>query len=139
MIDVTIQQFGRSLVALSLGAAKVQAQQKKALNDIIEQRREERFRRIQEVNTFEEVSFNLTSKMIDKRFSSSKQFMETGASDRLVFKKTVSEEQKGALQALNKQTLKAKARYNIAAESYNTAMQNVKVQAAFKNINIGGQ
>ena len=137
MIDVTIQPMGRTLLAIGLGALKYKA--------VMQQRDIQQFtQQLAQINKLEsesnfmsDLTFDLTSSMIDKRFTSSKQYLQTrGASGDFQFKKTTSKSDRALQSLAEKNAIKTRIRYNNAVSSHNKSVLDKKMKSSFKLVDL---
>jgi|LGVE01.1.fsa_nt_gb hypothetical protein len=136
MIDVQIQPFGRTLMSMALGVLKYQANVK-AKN--IEGFKKE-LKNIQEIKTnrdmMTEISFDMTSRLLDKRFTTSKEYIKSGGIGEKQFKKSTSEQEKVLQYITEKNMLKARVRFNSAVSAHNQNITDQKIKNSFKKIQI---
>jgi len=136
MIDVTLQPFGRNLMMMGLAVMKHQA--------LTNQKNAQAFNKEianikglnQDNDLNEEVAFDVISNMLDKRFSSSKQFIGGEVPNKFNFKKTLSKEDKQIKLLVNKQAMKSRVRLNTAVSQYNKRLIEKQSRASFKLVNL---
>ena len=124
MIDVQINPFGRSLVTMILGAMKMQAMMqaknvanlKKETDKIISLKKDNAL--------WEDISFDITTKMLDKRFKEP------------TFKKSLNQADRNLQYITEQQSLKSRTRYNSAVSQYNQRLTEKKVKTAFRLVDI---
>lgn len=137
MIDVHIQPFGRTLMTMAIGAMKYQAVvQQKNIDNL-----KKGLQNIQDLETnrniFNDISLDITTRLIDKRFSESKEFVRTGgASASFKFKKSTSESDKHLQYVTQKQMIQSRSRFNAAVSQHNKGITDMKIKKSFKLINL---
>ena len=137
MNDVTIQPFGRSLVAITLGTMKYkQVQLQKATKQLNEDLDKINQLKADEENA-SQISVQLTTQLIDKRYKSSKSFMEQGDTrfvSQLQYKKSTTKSQKELRNLSEKQVMIARQRTNRAVSSYNKRLETLKANSMYRRI-----
>jgi hypothetical protein len=84
-----------------------------------------------------EMSFDLTVGMIDKRFKESKTFIASGGqSGSLRFKRTLTETERHLQMTTEKNMLKARTRYENTISSFNQRMNDQKIRASIKRLDL---
>lgn len=139
MIDVTIQPMGRSLLAMGFGALKYKAVMQQKEYQLLTTQFNEVNRLQEESNFLADLSFDLTSNMIDKRFNSSKEYTATGGlvpQSALQFKKSTTKSDRQMVQLTQQTALKTRTRYNKAVSSYNRQLQDRKIKTSLSFIDI---
>lgn len=135
MIDVTIQKFGRSLLSMTLGVMKYQATMKEQAIAGLQKEVKKIGELKGQADLLEDITFELTSDIIDKRFTTSKQFLETGiAPKQFDFKKSTSKNQRQLQQLRQNQTLRAKTRLNQSISIYNQKVLTSKIITSYETI-----
>lgn len=137
MIDVQLQPFGRSLVAMYLGTMKYQA----AVNEKNIKNFEQEIKNINTLernrDMFTDISFDITSNLIDKRFTTSKKFIQSGGNIRdFQFKKSTIESDRHLQYVTEKNALQSRARLNTAVSQHNKRITDTQTKASFKLINL---
>ena len=135
MIDVQINPMGRTLLTMVLGVLKYQAVvQSKTIKNLQEQ-----IKNIQEFkqsrDMWDDLSFDMTTRMLDKRFTSSKLFIESrGGEGSKTFKKSTSKNDKLLQYITEKNKLKSRTKFNTAVSAYNQSIADKNVRTSFKQI-----
>jgi len=91
---------------------------------------------VQDNDLNEEVAFDVISNMLDKRFTSSKQFISGEVPNKFNFKKSLSSEDKQIKRLVNKQAMKSRVRLNSAVSQYNKRLIEKQTRASFKLVNL---
>lgn len=137
MIDVQIQPFGRSLMTMALGALKYQA--------VVKQKNIDNFKKeIQNIKNIKkdtemwsDLSQDITSRMLDKRFTESKMYIKSsGRMGSLKFKKSTSESDKRLQYITEKNMLKTRTKLNNAVSQHNQSITDLKIKTSFKRIEV---
>lgn len=137
MIDVTVQPIGRSLLAIGLGAVKYKA--------MIQQRQIAEYKKqVAQLNELQErsammneLTFDITSSMIDKRFTSSKQYIATrGQTSDFALKKSLTKEDRKILKLANQNAMQSRVRYNKSVSQYNKWIHDQKMKSNLRAIDI---
>lgn len=137
MINVSLQPFAKNLMTAYIGVlaykqSVIHNQQKKELQD---RSRIERAK--QDVDIWTDMSFDLTVQMIDKRFKSSKNFIQSGGdTSSLTFKRSLSENEKRLQYTAEKNMMKARTKYETTVSSYNQKLNDQKMRASVKRIDL---
>ena len=137
MINVQIQPFARNLMTAYIGAIAYQQRIIASNQNQIARERTalEKAKRDQDMWT--DMSFDLTVGMIDKRFKESKNFIESsGASGSLRFKKTLSETERRLQYVMQQNMLKTRTKYENIVSSYNQRLNDKKMRASVKQIDL---
>ena len=134
MINVEISPFGRQLMAMMLGVAKHQSMVKQKNLQIFQQEKQAIQSLEKEQNMWNDISFDMTTRMIDKRYSSSKDYVGSGGSKSgsLRYKKTVTDDQMRFQYIAEQNMLKSRVRYQTAVSTHNKRIADQKVKATFK-------
>ena len=134
MINVEISPFGRQLMAMMLGIAKHQSIVKQKNIQVLQQEKQAIQSLEQERNMWNDISFDMTTRMIDKRYSSSKEFIGSGGSKTgsLRYKKTVTDDELRFQYIAEQNMLKSRVRYQSAVSTHNKRLSDQKVKASFK-------
>jgi hypothetical protein len=132
MINVDITPFGRQMMMSLFGVLKYQAIAKDKMIQNLQ-------KELQQINMAEEqhelwndISFSATIRSIDKRFKSSKEFMESGVATNLKYKKTTTDDDKRFIYIANQNMLKARTRYLNSVSNHNKILADQKIRATFK-------
>lgn len=137
MIDVSIQPIGRSLLAMGLGAMKYNAVRQQNEMQLFSNQLNEINRLKSESDFMSDLTFDLTTSMIDKRFSSSKQYLQTrGASGDFQFKKSTSKSDRALVSLTEKNAIKTRVRYNNAVSTHNKKILDKKMKSSFKLVDL---
>lgn len=136
MINVNIQPFGRSLMAMTLGVMKYNVEQQIKVVKMFQQSAEALNRLDLETKEVESFSIDITASMIDKRFKSSKEFMATGVGSNLQFKKSLTPEERNIQKIAERNALRSRTAYNNALSSHNKRLMDQKTRAAFKSVDV---
>jgi acetylornithine/succinyldiaminopimelate/putrescine aminotransferase len=139
MIDVQINPFGRTLMTMALGVMKYQAtvNQKNIESLTKEIDNIERLKADNEL--WNDQSFDLTSKMIDKRYTDSKLFIASGggeANKSFKFRKSTTKSDQNLQYIVNQQSLKSRTRLNTSVSNYNKRLSEKKIKTSFKLVNL---
>lgn len=132
MIDTTIPLIGHQIMAMAFGAMTAKAVQAK--NAMMIQQQAQALQSIQnEVNTWEDISFDMTSKIIDKRFKVNQEYIQSGGA---VFgdlrpRRTASAEELRFAYVARQSMMKAQTRYNNAVSQQNKRLADMKAKASF--------
>jgi len=132
MINVEIQHFGRALTAMTIGAMKYQAYQKQKQNAEYTKVIENRASLKKENEMWNDLSFDITSQLIDKRFNSSKDYLKNRSGKDLKFKKTMTPEDKKLMDIMEQNQMRSSAKYNNAISGHNKRLENNKIRTSFK-------
>src|SRR5690606_30512379 len=91
----------------------------------------------QDFDLWSEMSFSMTSEMMDKRFRESKQFIGSGGqSGSIRLKKSLSEQER-QLQYLTQQNmLKSRTKYENTVSQYNQRLTDQKMKSSIKKIDL---
>jgi len=124
MIDVQINPFGRSLMTMMLGVMKYQAvvqaknvaELKKQANNIAGIKKD--------LDMWNEVSMDMTSRMLDKRYNDP------------TYKRSTSAEDRNLDYLTKQQLLRSRVKLNSAVTQYNQRLSEKKVKTSFKLINL---
>jgi hypothetical protein len=119
---------------MSLGAFKTQAIAKQKLEQQLQTSYKDLLKQEQETEQFRDISFNITSDLIDKRFKESKQFLKTGTTDLLRYKKSTTQEQKRVRALTRKQYLQSRNRYSNSVSNHNKKILDMKMKSSFKSL-----
>jgi hypothetical protein len=114
MINPEIPLIGRQLMMMSFGAMGAKAIQAKNLA-LVEQEASRIIQYQQEVRNYEDLSFELSGRIIDMRSKSPK----SASDNRLAY-------------MANQNMLKAHSRYNNAVSNYNKRLADMKAKASFR-------
>ena len=136
MIDVTLQPFGRNLMMMGLAVMKHQALTDQKNAAAFDKQVSKIKGLVQDNNLNEEVAFDVISNMLDKRFTSSKQFISGEVPNKFNFKKSLSSEDKQIKRLVNKQAMKSRVRLNSAVSQYNKRLIEKQTRASFKLVNL---
>lgn len=137
MIDVTIQPIGRTLLAMSLSAIKYKA--------VMVQKEYQLFKtevanlaRLEEESSFmSDLTFDLTSSMIDKRFTTSKQYVQTrGVKSDFQFKKSTSKSDRELVQLAKQNAIKTRVKYSRAVSSHNKRVMDYKMKSSLRYVDM---
>ena len=134
MIDVKINPIGRQIMTMVLGAMKYQAVMKAQNIKMIQQQKEKVESLKKESEMWDDISFDMTTRLIDKRFKSSKKFMSSGGLDRgsLNFKKTTTDQDHRFQYIAEQNMLKASVRFKGSVSNYNKTLSDKKIKGSFK-------
>lgn len=139
MIDVNITPIGRTLVSMTLGVMKYQAVVNQKNADLVKRERENIKQLQQERDMFSEMSFDITTRMIDKRFTTSKEFMKTReVGGGLTFKKSLTNADKDLEYISRQVSIRANTKHSVAVSQQNKRLVDLKTNAKFKLINLKG-
>jgi len=137
MINVEVTPFGRQLMSAYIGAVAYQANIQRRNLESIKRNQASLAKAKNEADMWAEMSFDITSGMIDKRYTESKQFMESGGkSGAIKFKRTLTEQQRHIQYLTTQNMLKARTRYENTVTSHNQRMTNLKMRASIKKIDL---
>lgn len=137
MINVQLQPFARNLMTAYIGAIAYKQnlfanQQKMMANEQAKLQKAKA-----ESDMWAEMSFDLTVGMIDKRFKESKTFIASGGqSGSLRFKRTLTETERHLQMTTEKNMLKARTRYENTISSFNQRMNDQKIRASIKRLDL---
>lgn len=137
MIDVTIQPFGRTLASMALGVMKYKAVVNQRNTEFLAQQTKQIEEIQKDVDLLEEISFDITTDLIDKRFNTSKEFIRTGGLSRpksFNYKKSTSENDRNLQRLIDKKLLQTKASLNNATSTYNQKLETMKQKMNYKMI-----
>lgn len=114
MINPEIPLIGRQLMMVAFGSASAKALQAKNVA-LVEQQASKIIQLKQEARNYEDLSFELSGRIIDMRSKTS----NSSSDNRLAY-------------MANQNMLKAHSRYNNAVSSYNKRLADMKAKASFK-------
>lgn len=132
MIDPTVPMIGRQLMGMFFGAATAKAVQAKNLA-LVEQEAS-RINVLQaEMQNWDDISFDITSRIIDKRFKSSQDFIQSrgAVGGPLIPRTAVKDEELRFAYVAKQQMLKSQMRYNSAVSQHNKRLADMKAKASF--------
>ena len=134
MIDVKMQSFGRELMLMLLGVAKYKAVETQKKIQLIKKQNEAIESLKIEEEKWDDISFGMTSNMIDKRYKGSKEFIRSGGvvTDSLKYKTSVTKDDKRFQYVAKQNMLKARTKYDSAVSSMNKRIADQKIKATFK-------
>jgi hypothetical protein len=138
MTDVNITPFGRQLMTLAIGRIAYSTQMTNRNIQLITSKKQEIDRSKENLQLFQEMSFDMTVSMLDKRFNASKGFIQTGGTTAGKFKKSLTDEQVRIQNILETNSIKARTKYNQTISSYNQMIQDKKMQSAVRKLNLEG-
>jgi hypothetical protein len=137
MINVQLQPFARNLMTAYIGAI---AYQNAVLSRAAQQTKKEAAtlqRAKQDADMWAEMTFDLTVGMIDKRYNESKDYIRSGGqSGTLRFKKTLTETERHLQMTTEKNMLKARTRYENTVSQYNQRINDRKMRASVKRLDL---
>jgi hypothetical protein len=137
MINVEITPFGRTLMSAYIGAMAYQANVQRRNMEMIKRDQAVVSKFKQEADMWEEMSFDITSGMIDKRYNDSKKFIASGGqSGAIRFKRSLTEQERHIQYLTTQNMLKARTRYENTVSNYNQKMVNHKLRASIKKIDL---
>jgi len=138
MIDVTIQPIGRPLLAVALSAIKYKTVQQQKQTQQLDRQLQEMKRLEQEASRMDDLSFDITANVIDKRFTTSKQFMQTGTIPKggLQYKKTTTASDREMQRIADKQRIATRVRYNNSVSRTNKMLHDKKTKASFNLVQL---
>lgn len=131
MINVDIVPFGRQLLTAVFGAVTYQANVRAKNMAVMENEMKQISAYQKETDMWNEITFDMTTKLIDKRYNASKEFVQSG-SGQPTFKKTVGQDDKRFLYIAQQNLLKSRTRYQSAVSQQNKRLADQKVKATFK-------
>lgn len=135
MIDIT--PFGRQLMALAIGRiAYMQNTLQKNINII--QKHQSMIKEDQEeLMRWDEMNFNLSVSLLDKRFKESKAFIQSGGDvPKNRFKRSSPREQIELQTVIEKSVMKSRMRYEKNVSSYNKLILEKTMQSAVKKLSL---
>lgn len=135
MIDIT--PFGRQLMALAIGRiAYMQNTIQKNINII--QKHQSMMKEDQEdLMRWDEMNFNLSVSLLDKRFKESKAFIQSGGDvPKNRFKRSSPREQIELQTVIEKSVMKSRMRYEKNVSSYNKLILEKTMQSAVKKLSL---
>lgn len=135
MIDIT--PFGRQLMGLAIGRiAYVQNTINKNINII--QKHQSIIKEDQEdLMRWDEMNFNLSVSLLDKRFKESKAFIQSGGDvPKNRFKRSSPREQIELQTVIEKSVMKSRMRYEKNVSSYNKLILEKTMQSAVKKLSL---
>lgn len=135
MIDIT--PFGRQLMGLAIGRiAYVQNTINKNINII--QKHQSMMKEDQEdLMRWDEMNFNLSVSLLDKRFKESKAFIQSGGDvPKNRFKRSSPREQIELQTVIEKSVMKSRMRYEKNVSSYNKLILEKTMQSAVKKLSL---
>lgn len=137
MIDVNATPFAKNLLGIAFGTiAFNQAQNKKQLDAILKEKaKQEQLK--EQFKVWDDLNFQITTEVIDKRFKSSKMFRETGLkTEPLQIKKSVSEEQRALQIYTEQQMMKSRMLFEKQASRYNQKILDQKIKTQSRKIDL---
>lgn len=135
MIDIT--PFGRQLMGLAIGRiAYMQNTINKNINII--QKHQSMMKEDQEdLMRWDEMNFNLSVSLLDKRFKESKAFIQSGGDvPKNRFKRSSPREQIELQTVIEKNVMKSRMRYEKNVSSYNKLILEKTMQSAVKKLSL---
>ena len=134
MIDVTLNtQMGKQLMTMVLGVKTFQAKIQKQNADIFKKGSEQVNQAKKETEMWSDISFDMTSKMIDKRFAGSQDFINSrGSSGNYTYKKSASKDDLNVDHILRQTMLKNRTRLDFVTSEHNKTLADKKIKASFK-------
>jgi len=135
MIDIT--PFGRQLMGLAIGRiAYMQNTINKNINII--QKHQSMMKEDQEdLMRWDEMNFNLSVSLLDKRFRESKAFIQSGGDvPKNRFKRSSPREQIELQTVIEKSVMKSRMRYEKNVSSYNKLILEKTMQSAVKKLSL---
>lgn len=135
MIDIT--PFGRQLMGLAIGRiAYMQNTIQKNINII--QKHQSMMKEDQEdLMRWDEMNFNLSVSLLDKRFKESKAFIQSGGDvPKNRFKRSSPREQIELQTVIEKSVMKSRMRYEKNVSSYNKLILEKTMQSAVKKLSL---
>ena len=135
MIDIT--PFGRQLMGLAIGRiAYMQNTLQKNINII--QKHQSMMKEDQEdLMRWDEMNFNLSVSLLDKRFKESKAFIQSGGDvPKNRFKRSSPREQIELQTVIEKSVMKSRMRYEKNVSSYNKLILEKTMQSAVKKLSL---
>lgn len=134
MIDVTLNaSMGRQLVTMVIGAMSYQAMMQKKNLDFLKKETEKIGKANAERELWSDLSFDMTSRMIDKRYKGSQEFINSGGTTgKSVFKKSLTEADKRIQYIMEQNMLKSRTRYNLTISKHNQLMTDRKIKSSLK-------
>lgn len=135
MIDIT--PFGRQLMGIAIGRiAYMQNTLQKNINII--QKHQSMMKEDQEdLMRWDEMNFNLSVSLLDKRFKESKAFIQSGGDvPKNRFKRSSPREQIELQTVIEKSVMKSRMRYEKNVSSYNKLILEKNMQSAVKKLSL---
>jgi len=139
MIDVILNPFGRNLMLMGLAVAKHQVLTNQRNAAAIDKQLKNISKLRKDTELTRDISLEINTNMLDKRFNTSKQFINSGGGDvpsQFNFKKSLSKEDKNIKYLVNKQALKSRSRLNTSISQYNKRLLDKQTRASFKLVNL---
>ncbi len=136
MIDVTISPIGRQLMTMAIGRIAYASHVQNQNMQLIKKKKDELNQTRESYELFNQMSFDLTVSMLDKRYKESQGFIQTGGQTQGRFKKSLSDDQKRLQAVIQKNMLKARTRYDQNTSSYNKLITDQKMQSAVRKLNL---
>lgn len=137
MINVQLQPFARNLMTAYIGAI---AYQKAVLTRNMQQMKRDASaiqKAKQDADMWAEMTFDLTVGMIDKRFKDSKDYIRSGGqSGSIRFKQSLSEHERHYQMTMEKNMLKSRTRYENTVSQYNQRINDRKMRASVKRLDL---
>lgn len=133
-----IQPFGRTLMAMALGKMTYLHNVNQRNISMIAQAKANVETSRETFETFQDLSFNLTSSMLDKRFKASKDFISSGgsASGDLNFRRKISEADKQMRMIIQENMNRARASLEKHVSTYNQKIQDKKFAAQVRALDL---
>ena len=137
MINVQLQPFARNLMTAYIGAIAYQnavlvrnAQAMKRDASTLQKAK-------QDADMWAEMTFDLTVGMIDKRFRESKDYIGSGGqSGSIRFERSLSEHERHYQMTMEKNMLKSRTRYENTVSHYNQRINDRKMRASVKRLDL---
>ena len=137
MINVNISPMGRSLMSAYIGAIAYQGKIQHRNLEMLTKHQNNLQQAKKDAEVWEEVSFDITTGMIDKRFRESKTFIASGGTaGELRFKRSLSEAERQLEATTRYNMLKARTRYENTISTYNKKMLDRKLRSSAKKIDL---
>ncbi len=123
-----IQPFGRTLMAMGLARMTYIHNVNQKNLSMLAQAKKEAETSKKTFETWQDLSFNLTSTMLDKRFRTSKDFIASGGSisDDLSFRKKINESDQQMRMIVHENMIRARTSLQKHVSNYNQKIQDKK-------------
>ena len=137
MINVQLQPFARNLMTAYIGAIAYQNSVLTKHQQQVNRQASQLQKAKSDADMWSEMTFDLTIGMIDKRYKESKNYIASGGqSGTLRFKKSLSENERRLQMTTEKNMLKARTRYENTVSNYNQMINDKKMRASVKRLDL---
>ena len=135
---IEIQPFGRTLMTMGLARMSYLHNINQKNISMLAQTKKQTETSKETFEMWQDLSFNLTSTMLDKRFRTSKDFIASGGtvSSDLNFKRKINETDQQMQMIISENMNRSKASYQKHVSTYNQKIQDKKFATNVKALNL---